>query len=52
MQNYCVVETRIAEIFNTYGPRLLLNDERIIFNLLVQSIYRKDLIIYSNGNKN
>ncbi len=45
------IEIRIARIFNTYGPRMLLNDGRLISNLLVQSIYGKDLTIYGNGNQ-
>jgi len=45
------IEIRIARIFNTYGPRMLLNDGRLISNLLVQSIHGKDLTIYGNGNQ-
>jgi len=45
------IEIRIARIFNTYGPRMLLNDGRVIINLLVQSIDGKDLTIYGNGNQ-
>ncbi len=45
------LEIRIARIFNTYGPRMLLNDGRLISNLLVQSITGDDLTIYGNGNQ-
>ena len=45
------VEIRIARIFNTYGPRMLLNDGRLISNLLVQSIHGNDLTIYGNGKQ-
>ncbi len=45
------VEIRIARIFNTYGPRMLLNDGRLISTLLVQSIQGEDLTIYGNGNQ-
>ena len=45
------VEIRIARIFNTYGPRMLLNDGRLISNLLVQSIHGEDLTIYGNGTQ-
>ena len=45
------LEIRIARIFNTYGPRMLLNDGRLISNLLVQSINGNDLTIYGNGNQ-
>ena len=44
-------EIRIARIFNTYGPRMLLNDGRLISNLLVQSIHGNDFTIYGNGNQ-
>ena len=45
------VEIRIARIFNTYGPRMLLNDGRLISKLLVQSIHGEDLTIYGNGSQ-
>tara|TARA_Y100001968_G_scaffold323953_1_gene362444 strand:- start:1340 stop:1813 length:474 start_codon:yes stop_codon:yes gene_type:complete len=45
------IEIRIGRIFNTYGPRMLLNDGRLIGNLLVQSIQGEDLTIYGNGNQ-
>ena len=45
------VEIIIARIFNTYVPIMLLNDGRLISNLLVQSIHGKELTIYGNGNQ-
>ena len=45
------IDIRIARIFNTYGPRMLLSDGRLISNLLVQSIHGEDLTIYGNGNQ-
>ena len=45
------IEIRIARIFNTYGPRMALNDGRLISNLLVQSIKGKDLTIYGDGKQ-
>jgi len=45
------VDIRIARIFNTYGPRMLLNDGRLISKLLVQSINGEDLTIYGNGSQ-
>ena len=45
------IEIRIARIFNTYGPRMLLDDGRLISNLLVESIHGEDLTIYGNGNQ-
>ena len=44
-------DIRIARIFNTYGPRMLLDDGRLISNLLVQSIRGEDLTIYGDGNQ-
>ena len=45
------IEIRIARIFNTYGPRMSLNDGRLISKLLVQSIKGEDLTIYGNGKQ-
>ena len=45
------LQIRIARIFNTYGPRMLLNDGRLISNLLVQSLHGEDLTIYGNGKQ-
>ena len=45
------IDIRIARIFNTYGPRMLLSEGRLIGNLLVQSIQGEDLTIYGNGNQ-
>ena len=45
------LEIRVARIFNTYGPRMLLNDGRLISKLLVQAIHGEDLTIYGNGSQ-
>ena len=45
------IDIRIARIFNTYGPRILLSDGRLISNLLVQSLHGEDLTIYGSGNQ-
>jgi len=45
------IEIRITRLFNTYAPRILLNDGRLISNLLVQSINGEDLTIYGNGRQ-
>ncbi len=42
-------QIRIARIFNTYGPRMILDDGRLISNLLLQSIRGEELTIYGNG---
>jgi dTDP-glucose 4,6-dehydratase len=46
---YHRVDTRIVRIFNTYGPRLQLNDGRVISNLLKQALLGEPMTIYGNG---
>jgi dTDP-glucose 4,6-dehydratase len=48
---YRKVDTRIVRIFNTYGPRLQLNDGRIISNLMKQALLGEDLTIYGDGSQ-
>ena len=48
---YRKVDTRIIRIFNTYGPRLQLNDGRIISNLMKQALLGEDLTIYGDGTQ-
>jgi dTDP-glucose 4,6-dehydratase len=43
------VDTRIARIFNTYGPRMDLNDGRALPNLLKQALSREELTVYGDG---
>jgi len=43
------VDTRIARIFNTFGPRMRPNDGRVISNLIVQALQGEDLTIYGDG---
>ena len=42
-------EIRIARIFNTYGPRMLKNDGRVVSNFIVQALLGKSITIYGNG---
>jgi len=42
-------QTRLARVFNTYGPRLNINDGRVISNFINQSLNNKKLTIYGNG---
>src|ERR1019366_2991775 len=46
---YHRVDTRIVRIFNTYGPRLQLNDGRVISNLLKLALLGEPMTIYGNG---
>jgi len=45
------VDTRIARIFNTYGPRMLENDGRVVSNFVVQALRHKPLTIYGDGKQ-
>jgi dTDP-glucose 4,6-dehydratase len=48
---YHGVETRIARIFNTYGPRMRPNDGRVVSNFLVQALEGKALTVYGDGRQ-
>jgi dTDP-glucose 4,6-dehydratase len=48
---YHGIQTHIARIFNTYGPRMRLDDGRVIPNFLCQSIREEPLTIYGDGNQ-
>jgi len=45
------VDTRIARIFNTYGPRMLENDGRVVSNFVVQALRGESLTLYGEGNQ-
>ena len=44
-------DIRIARIFNTYGPRMLPNDGRVISNFIVQALKSDSLTIYGDGSQ-
>ena len=46
---YYRVDTRIVRIFNTYGPRMQLNDGRVIPNFMKQALSGNDLTVYGEG---
>jgi len=48
---YHKVDTRIARIFNTYGPRMQLNDGRVVPNFMKQALRGEDLTIYGEGSQ-
>ena len=48
---YRGLDTRIVRIFNTYGPRLQLDDGRVISNFLRQALLGEDLTVYGSGNQ-
>jgi len=43
------VDVKIARIFNTYGPRMAVNDGRVISNFIVQALKGKDITVYGDG---
>lgn len=43
------VDIRVARIFNTYGPRMLENDGRVVSNFIVQALQGVPLTVYGNG---
>lgn len=45
------VEIKVVRIFNTYGPRMLPNDGRVVSNFIVQALKGEDITIYGNGNQ-
>lgn len=45
------VDVRIARIFNTFGPRMALDDGRVVSNMIVQSLREKPLTIYGDGSQ-
>lgn len=45
------VDIRVIRIFNTYGPRMLANDGRVVSNFIVQALSGKDITIYGDGSQ-
>ena len=50
-RRYHKVDTHIVRIFNTYGPRMQLNDGRVVPNFMKQAIRGEDLTVYGNGDQ-
>jgi len=48
---YYKLDTRIVRIFNTYGPRMQINDGRVIPNFMKQALRGEDLTIYGDGSQ-
>jgi dTDP-glucose 4,6-dehydratase len=48
---YHKVDTRIVRIFNTYGPRMQLNDGRVVPNFMKQALRGEPLTVYGDGNQ-
>jgi dTDP-glucose 4,6-dehydratase len=50
-RRYHNVDTHIVRIFNTYGPRMQLNDGRVVPNFMKQALRGDDLTVYGDGNQ-
>ncbi len=48
---YHAVEVRIIRIFNTYGPRMRMEDGRVVPNLIVQALRGEPLTVYGDGSQ-
>jgi len=44
-------DIRVARIFNTYGPRMILNDGRVVSNFIVQALTNQPITIYGDGSQ-
>lgn len=45
------VDIRIARIFNTYGPKMAINDGRVVSNFITQALKDEDITIYGDGTR-
>jgi UDP-glucuronate decarboxylase len=45
------VDIRIVRIFNTYGPRMAVDDGRVISNFIIQALKKEDITIYGEGTQ-
>jgi dTDP-glucose 4,6-dehydratase len=50
-RRYHQLETRIVRIFNTYGPRMQINDGRVIPNFMKQALRGEELTVYGDGQQ-
>jgi len=48
---YHKIPVRIVRIFNTYGPRMRLNDGRVVPNFIYQALKNKPITVYGDGNQ-
>lgn len=44
-------DIKVIRIFNTYGPRMLENDGRVVSNFIVQALHDRDITIYGDGSQ-
>ena len=50
-QRFHGIDTRIVRIFNTYGPRMRLDDGRVVPNFLLQALRGEPLTVYGDGSQ-
>lgn len=45
------VSVRVARIFNTFGPRMHMNDGRVVSNFIIQALQNESITIYGSGKQ-
>lgn len=45
------VDIKIVRIFNTYGPRMAINDGRVVSNFIIQALKGEDITVYGDGRQ-
>ncbi|HYA86798.1 MAG TPA: UDP-glucuronic acid decarboxylase family protein [Nitrospirota bacterium] len=45
------VDIKIVRIFNTYGPRMMANDGRVVSNFIIQALKGEDITVYGQGSQ-
>ena len=45
------IDIRVIRIFNTYGPRMMPNDGRVVSNFIIQALKGKDITVYGDGKQ-
>ena len=45
------IKIKVARIFNTYGPRMAINDGRVVSNFIIQALTGQNITIYGNGHQ-
>ncbi len=45
------LKTKVVRIFNTYGPRMQLNDGRVVTNFIVQALKGENITVYGDGSQ-
>ena len=45
------IDVKIVRIFNTYGPKMAVNDGRVVSNFIIQALKQKDITIYGTGTQ-